>query len=1516
MSGYERWFLFEKTDCLSPLNSESTGAFDQRSFQMRLTSWLANSLQKLSHPPVSTELRRSRRPSKGVASIIDRLEPRQLLTTGVAAIGLESRVNTYVSNDQQAAALAIDSAGDFVIAWQSNGQDGSAFGIYAQRYTVAGTSVGNEFLVNTYTTMNQSAPTVAMDAAGDFVIAWQSELQDGGGYGIYAQRYNAAGVAVGTEFLVNTYTTGSQTQPAIAMDTAGDFVVTWESYGQDGSGYGVYARRFNAAGTAQGLASRVNTYTTSAQSLPSVAMDATGDFVIAWQSYTQDGSGYGIYAQRYNSAGVAQGAEFQVNTSTANYQMAPSVAMDTAGDFVIAWESALQDGSGYGIYAHRYNSTGVGQGSVFQVNTYTTGAQLTPKVAMDAAGDFVVTWSSSGQDGNLYGIQAQRYNAAGNAQASEFRVNTYTTNQQSLPAVAMNAEGNFTIAWQSLGQDGSGNGVYAQQYVATVGPIVTAVLAGAGPFVLRTGVELASSPSRLSVNFSDPMNVVAGGTNSVTNPTNWRLTRYGIEVTNQISGISFGFNSITNRYVAVVTFISPLIEGGYQLIVRQTIQDANGRTLDGEADGIPGGDFRRNFSVAATSISGGEIRANSYTTGNQNQPSVAMDASGDYVMVWESKYQDGSAYGVFAQRFSAAGLALGGEFQVNTYTTSDQFLPAVAMDAAGDFVITWTTRGQDGDAYGVYAKRYNSVGIAQGGEFQVNTYTTGSQLRPAVAMDTVGDFVITWSSIGQNAVDYDIYAQRYNAAGVAQSSEFKVNTAVSSTQRDPSVAMDAVGDFVIAYQSIYQNPDVGDVFAHRYNAAGIAQGNEFKVNTADALLLRPFASVASDNAGDFVVSWFDANQDGGGFGIDARAFNANGDPQGAQFRVNTYTVGNQRNARVAMDAAGDCVIAWESALQDGSGYGVYAQRFSSLGAAYGNEFRVNTTTQSDQSLPAVAMDAAGDCVIAWQSNSQDGDKYGVYAQRYRQDVSPWMSQIEADPLNAAGSLSTPMTSSLLIFDSDNTTLTGATIQISINDHSDQDVLSFVNTATITGTWNAATGTLTLTGTDTVSNYRTALRKVTYHNTSASPNTSVTRTIDFQVTDGLLLSNIVSRDLTVVTTSTPAILSGVSGTGTYVESSSAITLGPNLVISDPGTTNLASATVSFTNWQAEDRVTFNNVFALQHSFTQNLTNHTASLVISGIDTVDHYQTLLRTVAYSDVSSNPVTSNRVASFTVSDGLSTSNLLTRQIAVVSVNNRPSISAIETAPLICQANNSASLIPISATLLVSDPDSTNLTKAVLTILNFQSGDKLSFTTLNGITGSFDAVHGILTLTGTSGVGNYRTALRSVIFSTTGIVGTRTLSITTTDDFSPSHATSTAITRPVTVTTANIPPALTGVTNAALGYVRGTASKVVAPGLVTLDSDGINLASATIQIISNYQNGQDVLGFAAGFGVTGSFNSSTGTLTLTGVSSLANYQTLLRSVTFKTNSAAANTSPRTISFTINDGLTISSAVTRNVVLT
>ena len=120
--------------------------------------------------------------------------------------------------------------------------------------------------------------------------------------------------------------------------------------------YGVFARRFSSAGAAWAVEFQVNAYT-RATSASRGGVDADGDFVVVWQQPRQDGSDYGIFARRFSSAGAALATEFQVNTYTTGNQLYPSVAAAADGDFVVAWQSASRTAE-LGIFAQRFSSAG------------------------------------------------------------------------------------------------------------------------------------------------------------------------------------------------------------------------------------------------------------------------------------------------------------------------------------------------------------------------------------------------------------------------------------------------------------------------------------------------------------------------------------------------------------------------------------------------------------------------------------------------------------------------------------------------------------------------------------------------------------------------------------------------------------------------------------------------------------------------------------------------------------------------------------------------------------------------------------------------------------------------------------------------------------------------------------------------------------------------------------------------------------------------------------------------------
>ena len=408
-------------------------------------------------------------------------------------------------------------------------------------------------------------------------------------------------------------------------------------------------------------------------------------------------------------------------------------------------------------------------------------------------------------------------------------------------------------------------------------------------------------------------------------------------------------------------------------------------------------------AIALAQPSGSEFQANTYTTNDQRRPSVAMDASGDFVVVWQSNSlpapaspatgQDGDGVGVFGRRFMSDGTPIAGEFAVNSYTTGPQYIPHVAANPAGGFVVVWNGSGAGDPYYGIFAQRYDADGDADGGEFLVNSYTSGAQYYPQAAFDADGKFVVVWVSPNDGG-GYGISGQRFDSAG-ADGGEFQVNTYTTGHQTLPGVAKLPAGGFVVVWTS-YGDQDgpygYSAVMGRLFDSTGTPTTSEFVVNTT-TLYYQYSPAVASDSAGKFVVVWNGYGYaDADSYGVFGRRFMMDGTAiDTSEFPVNTYTTGAQAQPQVATDGT-DFIVAWQGPGDD-SGSAVFAQRFDfSSGAMVGSETQVNAYVNGNQRFPAVAMNGAGDVALAWTSGplaqpfqpdlppGQDGDRDGIFGQ--------------------------------------------------------------------------------------------------------------------------------------------------------------------------------------------------------------------------------------------------------------------------------------------------------------------------------------------------------------------------------------------------------------------------------------------------------------------------------------------------------------------------------------------------------
>jgi hypothetical protein len=398
-----------------------------------------------------------------------------------------------------------------------------------------------------------------------------------------------------------------------------------------------------------------------------------------------------------------------------------------------------------------------------------------------------------------------------------------------------------------------------------------------------------------------------------------------------------------------------------------------------------------------------EFQVNTHTTDLQARPSVAVGPTGNFVVAWGSYGQDGSKYGIFGQRYDGLGNTIGSEFQVNTYTTGNQRYASVGIDDTGNFVVVWASNG-DGSEYGVFGQRYDSSGSKAGPEFRANTYTTNAQDHPRVAVNGDGSFVVVWQDNNRDLSGYAITGQRFNASGAKVGSDFQVNTQTGNQQIYPAIAADREGNFIVVWQSFAQDGDGQGIFGQRFDRSGAKIGSEFQVNTYTPGH-QEYPAVAVDPKGNFVVAWqAETYHAHGQHGIYSQRFNSGAEKVGPEVPVVEAFTTTQKLAHpsVAVDGRGNFVVVWDTFTYSVFGpTGVFGQRYDHSGAPDGASFQINTFTSGNESYPAVGVNPAGDLVIAWSSDPQDGSSFGIFARR--SNVSPVSMQVDAHA--AAGSSS-------------------------------------------------------------------------------------------------------------------------------------------------------------------------------------------------------------------------------------------------------------------------------------------------------------------------------------------------------------------------------------------------------------------------------------------------------------------------------------------------------------------------------
>jgi large repetitive protein len=914
----------------------------------------------------------------------------------------------------------------------------------------------------------------------------------------------------------------------IAVLTGIDEDTTSPSFGQDR----VYYRRFDSDGNPTSVLipvlrgdSNAADFDNDHQRYSTVAADADGDFVVTWTNFhpVVDSSGQpvidpvtgtqkidaDIYGRRFSADGQAQGDSFLVNTYTDDNQVWSSVAMDVDGDFVITWSSYAQEmngqqGSGYGVYARRYDSFGQAQAPEFQVNVTESGDQRYSVVDMTSQGAFVVAWQS--QQGSLGDeIIARLFNEDGSPRVSpnagEITVNDTSAGNQRFPDVAITPDGdNFIVTWTASGsQDGSGSGVYGQminiplldQLGAQPQAMTYTSSGGAQPFsyfdsYLSTITVSDQFPNyfslfdvdlTLNIDHASPVDVEV----RLRAPSGTEITLFENVPRHADSGSDFfdtlfddeALNSIlsttarppfidVNGYIPqepLSTFDGQLSSGDWTLIVQDVILQSR---IDNPGDFIPGTFNGWTLTLTPVPAKSGEFLVNTTTAGDQSYSTVDMNNQGDFTVAWhgngEEEFEEDNQ-GVFFQQFNFNLSQVGGESRANTITDGDQVYPSIGSDGAGNFALVWQGPGTDGNVTDVYrflSKDVLSVEdndgpwvtdvlmadgerVLEGDVLPVPTAGTGGvdQLRVLFSEDLsvrVGEDGTPESGPDSvlNPANWVLERNSSVVQGAITDVDFSFNQSLGKWEAiltldgngaNAGTAELPAGDYVLTVLDNINDKydydvvsDDGNYFLGnrldgdfdgapgtrpestgysgyklRFSVSESAQlGPEIRVNEVDSgseNYVQVFGpnlgtgqareetkqSVAVDHDGDFAVVWTSYGQDNAseasGAGVYMRLYDRMNNPLTPEILVNETTAGDQRNASIAMDADGDLFVVWEAeGMGDDNSWDIYGRRFDSVGTALGGEFRVNEETANDQLNPSVSMDYFGNTVVVWATN--------------------------------------------------------------------------------------------------------------------------------------------------------------------------------------------------------------------------------------------------------------------------------------------------------------------------------------------------------------------------------------------------------------------------------------------------------------------------------------------------------------------------------------------------------------------
>ncbi|MBI5790411.1 MAG: DUF4347 domain-containing protein [Rhodocyclales bacterium] len=901
--------------------------------------------------------------------------------------------------------------GGFAIAYYGFQPGGGGYAIRSAHYDAGGNLLHSQILqVEGGTPYVYGVdPVIAALEGGGYAVAWSRH--DGvTDWDIHAAVVGADGTVITPNFLVSTptpelaYTSGFQYYPSITATAGGGFAVGWYDGGQ------TRTRAFDSAGTS--LAAELPVGTGGNE--PAVVGLADGDLLTLWQSWT--GDGYDVFAARYDADPEVEsyGSVTTVNDTKSSMQDSASAAATPDGGYVVVWASDGQDGSGYGIYGQRFAANGSKAGEEFRVNGTTLVDQLRPDVAVAPDGDFVVTWRSDAGSG---GIFSQRFAADGTriggiAVTGGAASETISAAGATQAAVLSGADGDDSLIGGNVadsltggaGDDtlvgaggadsmagGSGNDVYVVDVTGDsitenddegIDEVQTSINNYVLPetsverLVLTTGAfngEGNSLSNALVGNMGINFLKGGGGDDTLEGGQNADTARFSGEMSEYVFGVAAN-GSITVRHTVA--------EGGEGTDTLSSIQQAT---------------FSGGKGVFIDTL--GNVDTSSMVTQHYAGESIAAVglADGGRLLVWAGS--NGSINGIFAQKVDAFGDKVGGvqtvtQFASDYYDAIDSEL--FFVDRGEGYLVAWKQRFDvDGTGPASFeAQRIDGRLIAADGEvlggapFNIAPQITAVLDHPA--------YFYNLDVVGLDAGGFKLaYGQYASDVSSLHESIYAADGSPLSATSPPSLHGKLLGNGGYLDWYLQSEPDPsspnGSMYwteVQRYDASGNTVGAAFQLTDKSTSTNGPGQVQVRDlGNGNWFALWNINN--GSNMDIFGRAYYLSGDdllpaaPMDSQINIAGSTAFNQYDETIAVLPDGKFVVAWRT--QTTTQADVFARIFLPNGSPSTDVFRVNVTEAGSQLAPAIAVAGDGGFTVFY---SEFGARYGVFGQRYDADGNP------------------------------------------------------------------------------------------------------------------------------------------------------------------------------------------------------------------------------------------------------------------------------------------------------------------------------------------------------------------------------------------------------------------------------------------------------------------------------------------------------------------------------------------------